>query len=65
MTREKALQANLALYDIEEFEAFIDDIDKLIEEYNQGSDIFGEIELPFRQLLQSELERRKKVLEDL
>lgn len=64
MTREQALKASNALDDIDGFEALMSMIERDINEASDMCDIseFSQILLD---LMDAELERRKKVLESL
>ena len=64
MTREKALEASRALDDIDGFSHFMD---KVEQAFNEASDIcdMRDFYCTLMETLENELNRRKKVLEDL
>lgn len=64
MTREQALRASSALDDIDGFEAFMSMIERDINEAADMCDM-SEFSQVLLDLMDAELERRKKVLESL
>lgn len=64
MTREQALKASNALDDIDGFEALMSMIERDINEATDMCDI-SEFSQVLLDLMDAELERRKKVLESL
>lgn len=64
MTREQALRASSALDDIDGFEALMNMIERDINEAADMCDI-SEFSQVLLDLMDAELERRKKVLESL
>lgn len=65
MTREKALEASIALDAIDGFETFIDEINKAVVEVEDFIVLSSSFKLKLENLLQTELLRLKTVLEEL
>lgn len=65
MTREKALAASRALDAIDGFYAFMEEVDKAIDNADELAPLDTKFTSNLDNLLKTELERLKKVLEDL
>lgn len=65
MTREKALAASKALDAIDGFHIFMEEIDRAIDSAEELALLDIEFKSNLDSLLKTELERLKKVLEDL
>ena len=65
MTREKALEACRALEAIDGFHFFIDEVDKAIESAEELAPFSPKFMHAFNVLLETELLRLEKVLEDI
>ena len=65
MTREKALEASRALDAIDGFEAFMDEIDKVVLVAEDFAELSPDFKLELDNLLQAELLRLKNVLEEM
>ena len=65
MTREKALEVSIALDAIDGFEAFIDEIDKIVAKTEDSTILSSKFKIRLENLLQTELLRLKNVLEEL
>lgn len=65
MTREKALEASMALDAINGFEDFMDEIDKVVAKTEDFTVLSSNFKLKLETLLQAELFRLKTVLEEL
>ena len=60
MTKEMALKATQALTNIEDFELFIEEIEKVLEDF-----ALGNFETKLKVFLEEELRRRNEILEKL
>lgn len=60
MTKEMALRATQALTNIEDFELFIEEIEKILEDF-----ALGNFETKLKLFLEEELHHRNKILEKL
>ena len=65
MTREKALEVSIALDAIDGFEAFIDEIDKIVAKMEDSTILSSKFKIRLENLLQTELLRLKNILEEL
>ena len=65
MTREKALAASRALDAIDGFYAFMEEVDRAIDNADELAPLDRKFTSNLDNLLKTELERLKKVLEDL
>lgn len=65
MTREQALEAYRALDAIEGFEAFMDEIYKVVRVAEDFASLSPDFKLELDNLLQAELLRLKNVLEEM
>ena len=65
MTREKALAASRALDAIDGFYAFMEEVDRAIDNADELAPLDTKFTSNLDNLLKAELERLKKVLEDL
>lgn len=64
MTREKALEVSRALDDVDGFEAFMDEIYKVVDIFSDTCDL-KDFALHLEHTMAQELKRRKAVLEEL
>lgn len=60
MTKEMALRATQALTNIEDFELFIEEIEKVLEDF-----ALGNFETKLKVFLEEELRRRNEILKKL
>lgn len=60
MTKEMALRATQALTNIEDFELFIEEIEKVLEDF-----ALGNFETKLKVFLEEELRRRNEILANL
>ena len=65
MTRSKALEASRALDAIDGFQAFMEEVDKAVNDANDFSTLNPEFKLALNELMENELARLNKVLADL
>ncbi len=65
MTRSKALEASRALDAIDGFQAFMEEVDKAVNDANDFSTLNPEFVSALNELMENELARLNKVLADL
>ena len=65
MTREKALEVSRAVDAIDGFEAFMEEIDKIIIDTEDFTPLSPDFKLELESLLQAEFLRLKTVLEEM
>ena len=65
MTRSKALEASRALDAIDGFQAFMEEVDKAMNDANDFSTLNPEFVSALNELMETELARLNKVLADL
>ena len=65
MTRSKALEASRALDAIDGFQAFMEEVDKAVNDANDFSTLNPEFVSALNELMETELARLNKVLADL
>lgn len=65
MTREKALAASKALDAIDNFEAFMEEVDKVVVNAEDFAPFSPDFKLELENLMQAELMRLKAILEEM
>ena len=65
MTREKALDVSKALDAIDNFEAFMEEVDKVVVNAEDFAPLSPDFKLELENLMQAELMRLKVVLEEM
>lgn len=65
MTRSKALEASRALDAIDGFQAFMEEVDKAVNDANDFSTLNPEFVSALNELMENELARLNKILADL
>ena len=65
MTREKALEVSRAVDAVDGFEAFMEEIDKIIIDTEDFTPLSPDFKLKLENLLQTEFLRLKTVLEEM
>lgn len=65
MTREKVLEASRALDAIDGFNIFMEEVDRAVISSEELALLYPEFKITLQNLLDAELDRLNKVLEDL